>query len=273
MERRAHVTAVDGGFRGRGGSRRHVRERPPSIDAVVHVCVDEAALVAQPLVETGPAEWDERGEALIREAIFALQARVHFVGGTGRIVLVAPTVGFTDGARDLTPYSMAVEGVRRVGEVGRRASGDRTGSPSTASSLRRPRSSPTSSRPRPSTVRRSCLSPRRRRRRRRGDRAVRRLRLGGIARSDHRRRRRFGDGAVGQRAHGSKRDRHQHQHRRGRRPRRSDRVRERQRPRDGCNSPRERTATWSTRSKQVVDSGTWVECDVTDRQAVRQRGR
>ena len=40
----------------------------PSLDAVVHVCVDDAGLVPQPLVDTEPAAWDARGEALIRDA-------------------------------------------------------------------------------------------------------------------------------------------------------------------------------------------------------------
>ena len=118
----AHVTAVDGGFTGLAAADAAFA-RASSIDAVVHVCVDERALVAQPLVETGPTEWDERGEALIREAIVTLQAaHARFVGGTGRIVLVAPTAGFT-GARDLTPYSMAVEGIRALAKSAARQCG------------------------------------------------------------------------------------------------------------------------------------------------------
>ena len=83
-------------------------------DAVVHVCVDERALVAQPLVETEPSDWELRSDGLIREAIFAFQAAYSaFTGGPGRIVLVAPTVGFT-GAGGLVPYRTAVEGVRSL---------------------------------------------------------------------------------------------------------------------------------------------------------------
>ncbi len=62
----------------------------------MHVCVDERALVAQPLVETEPSDWELRGEHLIRETIFTFQAAYSaFTGGPGRIVLVAPTSGFT----------------------------------------------------------------------------------------------------------------------------------------------------------------------------------
>lgn len=112
-QRGARVTVVDGGFTGLAAAEAAFANAPP-LDAVVHVCVDERALVAQPLVETEPAAWDERGESLLREAIFTFQAAfARFVDGTGRIVLVAPTAGFT-GARDLTPYSMAVEGVRAL---------------------------------------------------------------------------------------------------------------------------------------------------------------
>jgi len=85
------------------------------IDAVVHICVDDAGLVAQPLVETDPEAWDARGESLIRDAIFTLQAaHTRFVtAGAGRVVVVAPTSGFT-GAGGFVPVSTAVEGVRAL---------------------------------------------------------------------------------------------------------------------------------------------------------------
>ena len=34
--------------------------RAATVDAVVHVCVDDAGLTAQPLVDTTPGEWDAR---------------------------------------------------------------------------------------------------------------------------------------------------------------------------------------------------------------------
>lgn len=109
----ARVAAIDGGFAERGRAETAFAALTP-IDAVVHVCVDERALVAQPLVETEPADWEVRGEGLIREAIFTFQAAYSaFTGGRGRIVLVAPTVGFT-GAGGLVPYTTAVEGVRSL---------------------------------------------------------------------------------------------------------------------------------------------------------------
>jgi 3-oxoacyl-[acyl-carrier protein] reductase len=109
----ARVAAVDGGFSDRR-SAETAFATVTDVDAVVHVCVDERALVAQPLTETEPTDWELRSEALIREAICTFQAAFSaFTGGPGRIVLVAPTVGFT-GAAGLVPYTTAVEGVRAM---------------------------------------------------------------------------------------------------------------------------------------------------------------
>jgi 3-oxoacyl-[acyl-carrier protein] reductase len=85
------------------------------LDVLVHVVVDDDALVAQPLSETAPDAWDERGEALLRDALFTFQAaHERFVAaGAGRIVVVAPTSGFT-GAGGFVPYSTAVEGIRAL---------------------------------------------------------------------------------------------------------------------------------------------------------------
>jgi 3-oxoacyl-[acyl-carrier protein] reductase len=87
----------------------------PRVDALVHVCVDDAGLVPEALIDTGPDEWDARGEAMLRDAIFAFQAaHARFrAAGIGRIVLVAPTSGFT-GAGGFVPAGTAVEGVRAL---------------------------------------------------------------------------------------------------------------------------------------------------------------
>jgi 3-oxoacyl-[acyl-carrier protein] reductase len=81
----------------------------------VHVCVDDAGLVPQPLVDITLAAWDARAEALLRDTLFTFQAaHARFTGaGSGRIVLVAPTSGFT-GAGGFVPASTAVEGVRAM---------------------------------------------------------------------------------------------------------------------------------------------------------------
>jgi 3-oxoacyl-[acyl-carrier protein] reductase len=89
--------------------------RAAALDVVVHICVDDAALVPQALVDTGPDAWDARGEALLRDAIFTFQAAHAWFAptGAGRVVLVAPTSGFT-GAGGFVPASTAVEGVRAL---------------------------------------------------------------------------------------------------------------------------------------------------------------
>ena len=89
--------------------------RAATLDAVVHVCVDDAGLIGQPLVDTTADEWDARGEALVRDAIVTFQAaHARFAAtGTGRIVLVAPTSGFT-GAAGFVPATAGSEGVRAL---------------------------------------------------------------------------------------------------------------------------------------------------------------
>jgi 3-oxoacyl-[acyl-carrier protein] reductase len=109
----ARIAALDGGFTDRRAAETAFAVLS-DVDAVVHVCVDDRAVVEQPLVDTELDEWDARGEALLREAIFTFQAAYSaFTGGPGRIVVVAPTVGFT-GAGGLVPYTTAVEGVRAL---------------------------------------------------------------------------------------------------------------------------------------------------------------
>jgi 3-oxoacyl-[acyl-carrier protein] reductase len=87
----------------------------PRLDVVVHVCVDDAGIEPQPLVDTMPEAWDRRGEVLLRDAILTFQsAHARFAPtGSGRIVLVAPTAGFT-GAGGFVPAMTAVEGVRAL---------------------------------------------------------------------------------------------------------------------------------------------------------------
>jgi 3-oxoacyl-[acyl-carrier protein] reductase len=87
----------------------------PRFEILVHVMIDDAALVPQSLLETAPDAWDTRGEALLRDALFTFQAaHTRFTtAGTGRIVVVAPTSGFT-GAAGFVPHSTAVEGVRAL---------------------------------------------------------------------------------------------------------------------------------------------------------------
>ncbi len=87
----------------------------PRLDVVVHVCLDDAGLVLHPLVDTTPDQWDERAEALLRDTIVTFQAAHARLAptGTGRIVLVAPTTGFT-GAGGFVPACTAVEGIRAL---------------------------------------------------------------------------------------------------------------------------------------------------------------
>ncbi len=89
--------------------------RAATLDALVHVCVEDTGLIGQPLVDTTAGEWDARAEALLRDSIVTFQAaHARFVAtGTGRVVLVAPTIGFT-GAGGFVPTATAVEGVRAL---------------------------------------------------------------------------------------------------------------------------------------------------------------
>jgi 3-oxoacyl-[acyl-carrier protein] reductase len=92
------------------------------LDVLVHVVLDDAALVAEPLAETTPDAWDMRGEALVRDALFTFQAAHErlVASGAGRIVVVAPTSGFT-GAGGFVPYSTAVEGIRALAKSAARS--------------------------------------------------------------------------------------------------------------------------------------------------------
>lgn len=97
-----------------------------SVRAVVHVCGDRRATVAAPLLDTGAADWDTRGERLVREALVTLQAAHDTLtdAGGGRIVVVTATAGIS-GAGALVPCLTAVEGVRALAKSAARQWGDR----------------------------------------------------------------------------------------------------------------------------------------------------
>ncbi len=84
-------------------------------EAVVLLCGDATATVRAPIAETGPTEWDERGERPLREALAILQAaHDHFAtAGNGRIVTVTSTAGVS-GAASVVPFVTAAEGVRAM---------------------------------------------------------------------------------------------------------------------------------------------------------------
>jgi 3-oxoacyl-[acyl-carrier protein] reductase len=113
-ERAARVRTAMHGFDDRASAAAAVGDATP-LDVLVHVAVDDTALVSEDLVDVAPDRWDSRGEALLRDAVFAFGAAYkRFAGaGTGRIVVVAPTSGFT-GAGGFVPYSTAVEGIRAL---------------------------------------------------------------------------------------------------------------------------------------------------------------
>jgi len=93
---------------------------PRAFDALVHVPDVTAAAVRTPLAVITDAEWDGRGEAVLREALNACRAAyagMHDRGG--RIVLVTPTVGLV-GADGLAPLAMAVEGIRTLAKCAAR---------------------------------------------------------------------------------------------------------------------------------------------------------
>jgi len=94
-------------------------------DVLVHVPTDEAALVRAPLAATSAAEWDERGEAVLRSALWSCQAAhaVMRANGGGRIVLVTPTVGLVGGAERVA-LATASEGMRTLAKVAARQWGD-----------------------------------------------------------------------------------------------------------------------------------------------------
>jgi 3-oxoacyl-[acyl-carrier protein] reductase len=101
----------------RSDDRRELREAFAQVgaEAVVLVCGDESATVPGGLAETGPAEWDQRGERLLREALATLQAaHDHFAAaGRGRLVVVTSTAGIS-GAATIVPFVTAAEGVRAM---------------------------------------------------------------------------------------------------------------------------------------------------------------
>jgi 3-oxoacyl-[acyl-carrier protein] reductase len=108
----ATVVAVDGPIESRDDAER--RFATGAVDAVVHALVDPDVLFATALADTDEAAWDRRCEAVLRTALWCIQAALGaFAGHGGRIVLVTPTVGLTGGA-GLAPYATAVEGMRAL---------------------------------------------------------------------------------------------------------------------------------------------------------------
>jgi NAD(P)-dependent dehydrogenase (short-subunit alcohol dehydrogenase family) len=90
-------------------------------DVLVHVPADAAALVRAPLAATSESEWDERGESVLRSALWSCQAAhaVMTANGGGRIVLVTPTIGLVGGAERVA-LATAAEGVRTLAKVAAR---------------------------------------------------------------------------------------------------------------------------------------------------------
>ena len=85
---------------------------PP--DLIVHALTDPKTLVAAPIADTEPTEWDERCEGVVRAALVTAQAAWTVLRARGgRIVFVIPTVALT-GAANLVPYVSAVEGIRAL---------------------------------------------------------------------------------------------------------------------------------------------------------------
>jgi 3-oxoacyl-[acyl-carrier protein] reductase len=90
-----------------------------SFDALVHV-PDLNAAVRTPVLELDEEEWDARGEALLREALWdCRRAHAGMRARGGRIVLITPTVALV-GAEGLAPFAMAVEGMRTLAKAAAR---------------------------------------------------------------------------------------------------------------------------------------------------------
>lgn len=108
------VVSVPGEFGSRADAEASLGA-PSEPAAVVHVCGDESALVPSPVGSTEAADWDARGERLLRSSLFTLQAAhgALSASGGGRIVLVTATTGIS-GAPMIVPFVTAVEGVRAM---------------------------------------------------------------------------------------------------------------------------------------------------------------
>jgi len=84
------------------------------LDALVHAEVPALALELRELMQTDAARWDGACEALLRAALFALQAaHPQLRERGGRVVLIAPTHSQSGAAR-LVPYAAAAEALRAL---------------------------------------------------------------------------------------------------------------------------------------------------------------
>jgi NAD(P)-dependent dehydrogenase (short-subunit alcohol dehydrogenase family) len=88
---------------------------------LVHVPTDDAASPRALLVATDEHDWEERGEGLLRSALWSCQGAhdLMVTNGGGRIVLVTPTVGLVGGA-ERVPLATAAEGMRTLAKVAAR---------------------------------------------------------------------------------------------------------------------------------------------------------
>jgi NAD(P)-dependent dehydrogenase (short-subunit alcohol dehydrogenase family) len=97
---------------------------PRVFDALVHVPDLAVAAVRTTVAQTDEAEWDARGEALLRDALHACRTAFGAMHGRdGRIVLVTPTVGLV-GAAGLAPLALAAEGMRTLAKTAARQWGN-----------------------------------------------------------------------------------------------------------------------------------------------------
>ncbi|HEX6310817.1 MAG TPA: SDR family oxidoreductase [Acidimicrobiia bacterium] len=124
----ATVAVADGPYDSREDARRafsEVAAENGAVDAIVHALLDPDALVPAPLADTSEAAWDERGEAVLRTALWCTQAAYDLFGDRGgQLVLVTPTIGLTGGA-GLVPYATAIEGMRALAKSAARQWGAR----------------------------------------------------------------------------------------------------------------------------------------------------
>jgi 3-oxoacyl-[acyl-carrier protein] reductase len=84
------------------------------LSAVVHVCGDDAALAAAPLVATDAEAWDTGCERMLWRALCTLQAAHAALSDRGgHIVVVTASTGVS-GAPSAVPLLAAVEGTRAM---------------------------------------------------------------------------------------------------------------------------------------------------------------
>jgi 3-oxoacyl-[acyl-carrier protein] reductase len=88
---------------------------------LVHVPTDAAAAERAPLAAIDEVAWEERGEAVLRSALWSCQGAHSLMAGNGggRIVIVTPTIGLV-GCADRVPLATAAEGMRTLAKVAAR---------------------------------------------------------------------------------------------------------------------------------------------------------